>query len=203
MTEPQQIMYVHGGMTFPTHEEYFDFLRHAEVSIERLRVTADWKDNLSATLGSGYDILAPRMPNGSNAQYAEWELYFSRIISLLSPGGILIGHSLGGVFLARYLAEHDIPCSVAATLLVAAPYDETDLDESLGGFVAPASFERFIAQAGQVYLYHSTDDSVVPYTHLAKYIHALPTAYVRTCTGMGHFNTATFPALEEDLRSIG
>jgi uncharacterized protein len=202
MDTQRQVLYVHGGMTFPTQEAFIDFLRTKELTIDRLRVTRDWKDNLPATLGARYDVLAPRMPNGSNAQYAEWELYFSRIVPLLSPGVILIGHSLGGVFLARYLAEHTIPVSVRATFLVAAPFDETDLDESLGAFVAPVSFDMFRAQAGLVYLYHSTDDPVVPYTHSARYLAALPHATLRTCEGMGHCNTASFPVLEDDIRAL-
>jgi hypothetical protein len=115
---------------------------------------------------------------------------------------ILIGHSLGGVFLARYLAEHISPVRIRATLLVAAPYREDDLDESLAGFVPPALLALLDQQGGSLYIYHSTDDPVVPYTHGELYARALPRATFRRCEGLGHFNVESFPILEDDLRSL-
>lgn len=202
MQNPQQVVYIHGGMTFPTYEAYVEYLRTKSLSLDRLRASRDWKDNLQDTLGPAFDIFAPRMPNGSNAVYVEWELWFSRILPLFAPGVILIGHSLGGVFLARYLAEHDAPIKIKALLLAAALYRDDVPEESLGEFVPPADLSRLTGQAGSIYVYHSTDDPVVPYEHGRAHAEALPEATFRTCEGLGHFNTPSFPILEDDVRAI-
>ncbi len=199
---PIQVLYIHGGVTFPTHDDYLTFLRTKELSLDRLRAERDWKDNLQDTLGPTYDVLAPRMPNGTNAVYTEWELVLSRILPLLSDGVILIGHSLGAVFLARYLSEHVSPIQIRATMLVAGPFQESDLGESLNDFLPPTDFSLLDTQGGGLFIYHSTDDPVVPYTHGELYARALPRATFRSCEGMGHFNTASFPTLEADVRSL-
>ncbi len=201
MSGVQRIAYVHGGMTYRTDDEYRQSLARSEITLERLRATRDWKDRLEEVLGPAFEVYAPRMPLGGNARYKDWELYFSRCLPLFGDGIVLIGHSLGGVFLARYLAEHESPVRINATLLVAAPYGE-DAGEYLGGFVAPASLATFAARAGQVFLYHSTDDPVVPYEHVLRYAKALPDAVVRTETSLGHCNAASFPRLEADLRGL-
>lgn len=200
--QTRQIVYVHGGTTFPSHEEYLSFLHTKTVTLDRLRPSRDWKSNLQETLGTSFDVFAPHMPNGTNAVYAEWELWFSRILPLLTDGVVLIGHSLGGVFLVRYLSEHEPPVRITATLLVAAPFRDSDLGESLGEFLPPKDFGNFRDRAGRVFLYHSTDDPVVPYTHLNLYARELPNATVRICENMGHCNTSAFPQLEDDLRTL-
>lgn len=202
MHQPTQVLYLHGGMTFPTYEEYRTFLATKELTIERLRLFRSWKDRLQDTLGGTFDVLAPRMPNGTNAVYEEWETYFSRILTLLRDDPILIGHSLGGVFLAKHLSTHDVPVRLRATLLVAAPFCDDLTDESLGDFVPPASLERFKAQGGALYVYHSTDDPVVPFSHGEGYAAALTGCTFRALSGYGHFNTETFPELVADVRSL-
>lgn len=199
MNTTQQVLYIHGGVTFPTQEEYLTFLRTVDIDLSRFHTSRDWKDTLQETLGVDYEVLAPRMPNGTNAVYTEWELWFSRILPLLSEHVILIGHSLGGVFLARYLSEHHSPVHIRATMLVASPFRE-DFDEPLNDFVPPHDLSLLDSQGGDLFIYHSTDDPVVPYTHGKLYADALPHATFRTCENMRHFNTATFPALVEDVR---
>jgi predicted alpha/beta hydrolase family esterase len=203
MAATQQILSIHGGNTFPNHEAYLEFLRTKELTLERLRHTDSWKDTLQSTLGARYDVFAPRMPNGMNAVYAEWELYFSRILALMSDELILIGHSLGGVFLARYLSEHRAPIRIRATFFVAAPYSEKGLDETLGEFVAPTMLALLEEQGGKIIIYQSTDDPVVPFAHGESYAKALPQATFRVCEGLGHFNVPSFPALVEDIRTLG
>jgi len=198
----QQVVFIHGGITFPTYEEYLTFLRTKEITLDRLRATRYWKNRLQDTLGSEYDVLAPRMPNRTNAVYAEWELWFSRILPVLSDGVVLIGHSLGAVFLARYLSEHQSPVKIRTTMLVAAPYLDDDPEEPLNGFVPPADLSLLDTQGGDLFLYHSTDDPVVPYAHSELYAQTLPRATLRTCTGMGHFNVESFPAHEADIRAL-
>jgi len=37
MQQTQQIVYIHGGVTFPSYEEYLAYLRTEEMTLDRLR----------------------------------------------------------------------------------------------------------------------------------------------------------------------
>ena len=101
----KQILVIHGGDTFATQEEYLSFLRNYEINIERYKTnTDDWKPWLREVLGDEYEVILPAMPNKFNARFDEWKLWFEKITPFLNDEIVLIGHSLGGAFLARYLS---------------------------------------------------------------------------------------------------
>ena len=196
----QQIFVIHGGDAYSNYEEYLEALRSKRVSLERLR-SQDWKANLPKALGSDFDILLPRMPNGQNAKYLEWKIYFEKLVSLMESGVVLIGHSLGGIFLAKYLSEETLPIQVRATLLVAAPFNTPEI-HPLADFVLSADLGMFAEQGGDITLYHSSDDQIVPFSNLNDYRRALPNARFVTFTDRGHFNAAEFPELVADLQAL-
>src|SRR4030043_1684983 len=101
----QQVVIIHGGTSFDTYEDYLSFLKNQEISLEKLKVRNDWKYNLQEKLGENFEILMPQMPNKTNAHYKEWKIWLERIIPLFNENIILIGQSLGGIFLAKYLSE--------------------------------------------------------------------------------------------------
>lgn len=188
-----QAIVIHGGDAFRTHEEYVQFLRDFPLTIEQVRPKRDWKSFLPEALGEGYDVLAPIMPNKTNASFGEWKLWFEKMFAFLQDGVILVGHSLGGMFLAKYLAEHVFPRRIGALLLVAAPHDEHT--EGVGDFLLPSSLDGVSRQYGDIFLFHSTDDDVVSFSQFAAYQQQLPNAHAMTFTDRGHFNQPEFPEL--------
>lgn len=201
----KQIVVIHGGTSFKTYEDYITYLKTKEINIEKLKPCKDWKDSLKSELGNDYEILMPRMPNGTNARYKEWKIWFERIAEVLNDGLILIGHSLGGIFLAKYLSENIFSKRISATILVATPFDDTDGadgQESLIDFTLSPSLEKFTKQGGKIYLLHSKDDPVVPFAQLARYQNKLPGAEVVVFDNKEHFNQETFPEIIELIRSI-
>lgn len=105
---PQQILLIHGGDAWETHAEYIANLKAKEVTLEKL-LLPDWKANLQNRFGVTAQVIMPRMPNSQNARYAEWKIYFEKIIPLLNDDLILIGHSLGGIFLAKVPIRRTYP----------------------------------------------------------------------------------------------
>lgn len=198
---PCQVLVVHGGDTFDTYEEYLNFLRNFPIDLES-SASKRWKSSLGEKLGSAFEVIQPAMPNKSNAKYLEWKIWLEKFLPLLASEIILVGHSLGGTFLAKYLAENNFPKKVLGTFLIAAPFDDKDSHESLTDFVLPADLSPLNAQGGRIMLYHSEDDQVVPFVDLAKYQKALPQARVRTLKDRGHFNQEEFPELVADIRSL-
>lgn len=158
--------------------------------------------NLQRDLGEDYDVLLPQMPKSSDAKYNEWRIYFEKIIPLLDEDVIFIGHSLGGIFLAKYLAKHlPIKVNVKALILIAAPYDDEE-EESLGNFTLKGWDKLLSLTKQKVWLLFSKDDPVVPFGELEKYQKAIPGSLGVVFEDKGHFNWDTFPELVTLIKTI-
>ncbi len=201
MLSSQQIVFIHGGDTFATHDEYLAFLRDFEIDPPSPDIKK-WKHSLIPKLGDSFELLAPEMPSKSNAKYSEWAIWFKKFIPYFKLNTIFIGHSLGGLFLAKYLSENTLPAPIRAAFLVAAPFDDEHADYSLADFTLPANLSLLTKQVPEIFLYHSIDDPVVLFQDFEKYVQALPTAHVQTFTDRSHFNQPEFPELIKDIQLV-
>lgn len=197
----KQIVVIHGGDPFETYEAYLTFLKNYEIDFEKLK-RKGWKETLADNLGPNFEVFLPKMPNYMNAKYSEWKILFEKLIPHLEKNVILIGHSLGGIFLAKYLSENKFPKKILATFLVSAPYDDKVSGESLVDFALPKSLNNLQKQGGKIFLYHSEDDHIVPFADLSKYRKSLPYAKVKTFKDHGHFPQEEFTELILDIQTI-
>lgn len=195
----KQVVVIHGGDAFENYSDYLNFLKKREITLQKLH-SVGWKENLSKDLGPTFDVLTPKMPNPQNAKYEEWKIWFKKLIPLFTDDLILIGHSLGGIFLTKYLSENKMPLHVVATYLIAAPYN-TPQHHPYVDFTITTSLEKFIKQAGIVTLYHSTDDSVVPYENAMRYLEDISNANLKTFSDRGHFSGESFPEIVQDIKN--
>ena len=197
----KQIIVIHGGTTFPTYDAYIEHLTTLDIDIARLRYKVDWKGTMAHDLGNDYDVLTPKMPNATNAQYKEWQLWFGNILTKIHGDIILIGHSLGGAFLLKYLSENTIKNKINALFLIAAPI-ESEKDEYLGEFTKPDDTSNILHQTKKIYIMHSEDDKVVPYTQSQSLHKSIPGSELMTLQDYGHFNKEHFPELIKKIKSI-
>lgn len=196
----RQIIVIHGGDTFDTHREYISFLKERKIDFEEYRhPKKNWKENLSRDLGGKFEVIMPKMPNKINAKYFEWKIWFDKFVPYFKPNVMMIGHSLGGIFLAKYLSENEFPKKISATFLVAAPYDDEDSDYSLADFRLPKNLSKLEKQGGKIFIYHSKDDSSVPFADSEKYERSLKAATRRIFADRGHFGQERFPELMRDI----
>lgn len=198
----KQLVFVHGGESFATYKDYLDALRSWDYDPTSAPVQK-WRDTLQSELGEQWQMLMPTMPSKYNAKYLEWCIWFDKVVPHLQDDVVLIGHSLGGIFLAKYLEEGSMPMKIKATFLIAAPHSETEEGESLADFVLPERLDRFAAQAGKLFLYHSKDDDVVPFGELSHYQAQLPDATVRIFSDRGHFLGPELPEIIADVEALG
>lgn len=197
----KQIIAIHGGETFETYKQYISFLENIEIDFERM-MSEGWKDNMEKDLGKGFEVVLPRMPNAYNAKYLEWKIWFEKMIPFFENKVVLIGHSLGGIFLVKYLSENKFPKKILAIFLVAAPYNDKNLDYSLADFKLKKDLSLLQNQSEKLFIYQSRDDAVVPFADFEKYKKALPDANFREFNNKEHFSQKNFPEIVWEIRKI-
>ncbi len=193
----KQIIVIHGGDSFDSYEDYLDSLKNSEVIKESFTVKSDWKTTIEKTLGSDYEVLQPRMPNKSNAKLDEWKIWFERMFEFLNNEVILVGHSLGGMFLIKYLAENTFPQNIVQLHLVAPPHNQT-LD--VADFFLGETLEKISDQTKNIYFYFSKDDPLVPFSEMDKFKKQIPEAKFEVFENRGHFKQSEFPELIANLK---
>jgi len=199
----KQVFIIHGGDTFKTYEEYLSFLKDWEIDFEKYKENKkDWKINLQEELGDEFEVIAPKMPNKINAKYLEWKIWFEKFIPYITEGVILVGHSLGGSFLVKFLSENDMPKKIRGTFLVAPVYDEDSDDYSLADFKLPDNLSGFEKQGGQIFIYHSEDDPVVPFNNLGKFKEKLISAKTIIFKNKQHFGQEKLPEIVKDIKGL-
>lgn len=194
----KQIIVIHGGTTFENYDEYWKYLESCELTPEKIKHKG-WKEFLQDNLPD-FDVIYPKMPNAKNARYLEWKLWFEKMFHFLNDEVILVGHSLGGIFLAKYLTENEFPKKIIALHLVAPPYDTEHCEEPLVDFALEKTVGGLAELTDKIYIYQSKDDPAVPYEDSLKYKKNLPDAEHIVFENRGHFNDPDFPEIINNLQ---
>jgi len=201
MRKKIQVLFIHGGMTFKNKKDYLNFLKKRKI---RVKDRIKWHDQyLKENLGGNFEIIKPRMPLPENAKYKEWKIHFERYFPYLRNNIILIGESLGGVFLAKYLSEHKFPKKIISAYLVCAPFDNSLEGEDLvGGFKLKSNLSLIEKNAKRLHLLFSKNDDVVPIAHAKKYEKKLKNANIVIYKHIkGHFKIAKFPEIIKMIKN--
>jgi len=196
-----QIIVIHGGDCFETYEDYVSHLKNQEIDFERLK-RKNWKTTLGEKLREKFEVIMLNMPNSANARYSEWKIWFKKLTPFFEDEVVLVGHSLGGIFLAKYLSENNFPKRILAIFLIAAPYDTEGTECSLVDFALAEPLDKLREQGGKIFLYHSEDDPVVPFNNLKKYKKALPNATARIFKNREHFQQEELPEIVADIKML-
>lgn len=196
-----QILIVHGGETFKNKKGYLYFLKTRKISTkQKIRWTDDY---LKRELGKNFKIIKPRMPLQDNAKYHEWKIHFERYFSQLRNNIILIGISLGGIFLAKYLSENKFPKKILSTYLICPPFDNTLPKEDLvGGFKLKSDLSMIEKNSGNLKVLFSEDDDIVPVSHAKRYEKKLRNAkFIIYKSKNGHFQISKFPEIVKMIKT--
>ncbi len=201
MKTKTQILLIHGGMTFKNRKDYLEYLRTREISFEK---KGKWSDEyLNKKLGKDFEIIRPKMPLAEDAKYEDWKIHFERILPFLKNRFILIGNSLGGIFLAQYLSENKLPKKALSVFLVCPPFDRTLSTEDLvGGFKLKSDLSLLEENTKKLRLLFSKDDDVVPVAHAEKYAKKIKNAEIIIYESKnGHFKVPEFPEIVKMIKS--
>ncbi len=157
---------------------------------------------LRRTLSAEYDIIAPLLPHPENPDYESWRDSIAGLLEVMDEGMIIIGHSLGGSVLLKYLAECTFRKQIAAIFLVAVPFWGNDEDWDVPEFHLAPDFAERLPTVPVITVFHSKDDGVIPVTHAARYAAEIPTATLQISDGHGHVFWDGLPELEEAVRQV-
>jgi len=204
----QQVFYIHGGESFEKHADFLERLQTAALwhlpKQSDLGNSKKWTSTFPEAFGDEYEVIMPPMPNKQNAKYEEWKIWFERHFEFLTDGAILIGCSLGAMFLARYFSEGNTPFTPKAIILMAGAYglpgfSDADCKEFL---VTPEKVTPILGATERVVIMHSKDDPVVPYEHALALSRALPEAELVTFTDKNHFLVEELPELVQLIKKM-
>lgn len=202
---------MHGGSARTERETFLRYLRSTEIKDptgEQGRPRR-WADRLRDDLGSEYEVFTPTMPNKYDSRYEEWKIWFERHFEWLKDDVVLVGWSQGSMFFAKYLIEEELPFVPKALFLLAPPIgrelhpDVEYYGEDGGDFIFDeAALPEITKKVGEIHIFHSEDDFVVPFAHAERYAAALPEAKLHRFTDKNHFLVEELPELIDEIKKI-
>lgn len=202
----RQVFFIHGGDAFSKREDFLRYLSTRPLRNLPGSISADfWTKSLAEELGEEYEVFMPSMPNKQNANYLEWSIWFERHFAYLRDNVVLIGWSLGGMFLAKYLSEKLFPYKIKALFLLAAPCgNQTDPEgNDCGRFQFDTSILNVLSKKVEsINIWHSKDDFVVPYEQALEYKSHLNKAKLITFDDKNHFLLTEFPELLTAIKEL-
>ena len=165
---------------------------------------AELVQRLHQALGDGFAVVYPRMPDEGNAPYERWKAQIEEHLAAISGEVILVGHSVGGSVLLKYLAGTDPDERILGAFLLATPlwggdgwrydgYEELELP--------PDAADR-LAAGPPVFMYHCRDDEVVPFAHLGLFAKILPAVTTRALDTGGHQGATDLAPIVADIRRL-
>lgn len=177
----QQVLFIHGAGGYEEDE--------------KLAV------NLQDVLGAAYKVRYPRMPNEDHPKYEAWKQQIVTELAALDDEVILLGHSLGGSILLKCLSEEKMDVPIAGLFFIALPFWGTE-----GWQVSEYELEKNVASKLPselpIFFYHSRDDEIVPFSHLALYAEKLPQAAVHECDIGGHQFNNDLSDVARDIKRL-
>ena len=144
-----------------------------------------------------YEVVVPDMPNTLHPKKEEWV----QVIKDFNPNdnSILIGHSLGGVAILRYLEETNN--KVGKCIFITTPINKLGSGyEGIENFLeTDFNWEKIKQSSEKTAVFNQTEDPAVPLQHgkdLAGYINA----ELVVVKGNDHFDKIDFELLEKYIK---
>jgi hypothetical protein len=161
-------------------------------------------NSLRKTLGDAYEVDYPKMSKESDPDYRRWKPQIKRELAAAKGKVILIGHSLGGSFLLKYLTEDRTERPIAAIFLIATPYWGGDgwRYEGYESVALPKDAVSKLPKGMPIFFYHGRNDETVPFAHLALYAEKFPKATIRVLDRRGHQLGNDLSEVAADIESL-
>ena len=163
----------------------------------------DFVQWLRGCLDDEQRLQCPIIQDPDSPAYATWKTMLDEQLAAENGEGdiTLIGHSLGGSMLLKYISEHTISLRIKALLLVAVPLWGSD-DWEVEQFALSDRYAEQLPELPSIHIFHCVDDPVVPYAHAEQYNIQLPHARLHKLDGDDHAFANGLPELAELLKKL-
>jgi predicted alpha/beta hydrolase family esterase len=164
--------------------------------------TAAWLPWAAEQLRSlGWEVEAPAMPDPNHPSLQPWLSAITESVGLPTPQTVLVGHSLGGTAILRYLEQLRLASSVGGAVLVGAPITGTSRPGLEPFFHPPLRWDRIRATGARFVGLYADGDPMVELAQGRLFVSQtgakLYLVHART-----HFYTAELPQLLDALREL-
>jgi len=181
-TEVKKILFVHSaGPQYGNGKGSYDLVKY-----------------LKSKLSDEFEILFPIIEKPKSPTYEKFKKMFASVFAKITEPIVLIGHSLGGSTLLKYLSEERPDISISGLFLVAPPHWKSNMKE----FQLKENFQVSLKNIPAIFLYHSKNDPEVPFENLEFYETAFTTSTVRKLSGRDHIFSKGLPELVSDIKSL-
>lgn len=197
----QQVIFISGWNPKENYADYYDYISKINFDPQKQKVI-NYNKTLWKYLWDDYEYIRLEMPEKKFADYKAWKIYFEKVIPYIQEDCIIATTSLWSTFILKYLQENKLPINVSKLFLLAAAIHDSNI-EVLGSFnFDNTNYSSIQKQCGQIYIYHSEDDMLVPFNQYEEIIQYFPHAVKRKFTDKWHFYfEERLIELEEDIKS--
>jgi len=143
-----------------------------------------WKDTLEKDLGEDYEVIRIPMPSPYFARYEYWEQMFEKARAYFDEENVFVGHSMGAIFLMKYLETYSLPAS--SIHLVGVCHCDTP-SEKIGSFALTPDVSNIQTWPEKLHFYFSHDDDIIPFEEYGYFQKLFPKSHFHTFPDRGHF----------------
>lgn len=156
---------------------------------------------LQKQLDSRYEIAYPIIEDPEAPTYKMWGVMLEKEFAKFDEEVILIGHSLGGSMLLKYLSERKSNLKVDGLFLIATPYWGSN-GWNMDDFKLKRDFSKNLPPISSIHFFHCKNDPFVPFEHLKLYRKNLPNAVVHELSCNSHAFPGGLPELVENIKNL-
>jgi len=192
----QQVIFINGAVPKENYESYEHFLASQEYDPFHEKFQ-NWNKTLWEKLWENYEYLRSPSSEVKFADYNAWKIMFEKMFPYFRENLILATTSLGSTFILKYIWENEFPVRIKKLFFIAPAIADTP-DEKLWSFSFDLDivYHRIARWTDMIYIYHSQDDSMVPFEQSLQLKQYFPEAIFREFQDKWHF------FLEEELPQI-
>jgi pimeloyl-ACP methyl ester carboxylesterase len=156
-------------------------------------------DRLQGLLGASQPLNSPFIEGLETLDWPAVEDELGGELRALSPGAIVIAHSIGAAAVLKLLVGGLDP-RLKHLFLLATPYNGADGEWGDSDFAFPPDFAKRLPKGLPITLYHSEDDESIPVASAQRYAEKLPDAMLVILDYGGHQFTGDLTFLATAIR---
>lgn len=206
----KQVIFVNGAVPKENYTSFYEFLHSQEYNPYEEKFL-NWNKTLGEKLWDEWEYFRAPLSEVRFAEYEAWKICFEKMIPYFNEEIILATTSLGSTFILKYIGENDgilinqsdKKVRIKKLFLIAPAIADTP-QEKLGSFNfdLDMTYNKVSRWCEQIYIYHSTDDTLVPFEQSLLLKTHFPEAIFREFEDRWHFYMeAELPEIIEDIKS--